>query len=159
MSCFVMEPRAIAALARGLESILDIGYNYAGFEAPATLYNALEDCRDRYGYFEEKRIFTALYNLNMAAYAGRYKVEAEPAPEWPDNVPYLLARPAYNGYYQPGADFWKYYKLLDCLIYQTSEDATYNNALYKALLDFSRVLAAYLVRNCAAYDAAEWGRV
>lgn len=159
MSCFIMETRAIAALARGMETILNSGYAFAGFEAPAALAEALEDCRDKYGYYEEKRIFTALYDLNAAAFAGRYKEEQEPAPEWPDNVPRLLTRPAYNGYYQPGADFWKYYKLLDCLIYQTSEDATRDNALYKALLGFSRVLAAYLVRNCAAYDAAEWGRV
>lgn len=159
MSCFVMEPRAIAALARGLESVLTSGYNYAGFEAPATLAEALEDCRDKYGFYEEEHIFTALYNLNMSAFVGRYKENFESAPDWPEKVPRLLKRPAYNGYWQPGADYWKYYKLLDCFIYQTSEDATRDNALYKALLDFSRVLAAYLVRNCAAYDAAEWGRV
>lgn len=159
MSCFIMEPRALAALARGMESVLNSGYNFAGFEAPATLSEALENCRDNYGFFEEKRIFTALYDLNMTAYAGRYKEETEPAPEWPDNVPRLLTRPAYNGYWNPGADFWKYYKLLDCLIYQTTEDATHKHALYTALCDFSRVFAAYLVRNSAAYDGAGWGRV
>ena len=159
MSCFIMETRAIAALAKGMEAVLNSGYTFAGFEAPATLAEALENCRDKYGFYEEKHIFTALYDLNAAAYAGRYKENAEPAPNWPDNVPRLLTRPVYNGYYNPGADFWKYYKLLDCMIYQTCEDATCNNALYKALVDFSRVLAAYLVRNCAAYDNAEWGRL
>lgn len=159
MSCFVMEPRALAALARGLEPVLNSGYNFAGFEAPAKLAEALQDCRDAYGYYEEKKIFTALYDLNMAAYAGRYEEEAEPAPEWPDNVPRLLKRPAYNGYYKPGADFWKYYKLLDCLNYQVCEDATYNHALTKGLIDFSHVLAAYLASNCAAYENAKWGEI
>ena len=159
MSCFVMQPRALAALAQGLETVLNSGYNFAGFEAPTTLYNALGDCSDKYGFYEEKKIFTALYDLNMAAYAGRYKEEAEPAPDWPDNVPRLLTRPEYNGFWNPSAEYWKYYKLLDCLIYQTSEDATRENPLYLALLDFSRIFAAYLVRNNAAYNTAEWGRI
>lgn len=159
MSCFVMEARALAALARGMETILDLGYNYAGFEAPAALAEALKDCCDNCGFFEEKKIFAALFDLNMQAYAGRYKEETEPAPEWPDNVPCLLARPTYNRYYQPGADFWKYLKLLDCLIYQITEDATHAAPLRAALVDFSRTLAGYLARNCAAYDSAEWGRV
>lgn len=159
MSCFVMEPRAIAALARGMETILNIGYTFAGFTAPTTLAVALLPCRDKYDFYDEKQIFKMLYDLNEAAYAGRYKEEPSPAPDWPEDVPRLLTRPTYNGYYKPNENFWKYYKLLDCLVYQTSEDATRDNALYLALLDFSRVLAAYLVRNCAAYNAAEWGRV
>lgn len=159
MSCFIMETRAIAALARGMETVLNNGYNFAGFEAPGALAEALENCRDNYGFYEEKPIFAALFDLNAAAVAGRYKEEQEPTPEWPDEVPRLLKRPVYNGYYQPGADFWKYYKLLDCLIYQTSEDATRDSALYIALLAFSRVLAAYLTQNSAAYDAAKWGQL
>lgn len=159
MSCFVMNDKALAALARGMETALNSGYNLLGFDAPAALGEALADCVDNWGFFQEKKIFQELHALNMAAYCGRYREDPTPAPEWPEleQVPRLLTRPAYNGHYMPRADFWKYLKLLDCLVYQVTEDATAAHPLTRALFEFSRTLAGYLARNCAAYDSAPWG--
>lgn len=159
MSCFIMEPRAIAALADGIATLLNSDYTFAGIDMPEKMYDALSDCRDKYGYFREKQIFAALFDLNAAAYAGRYREEKEPIPDYPDDVPHLIKPAGYNGHYLPGETYWKYYKLLDCLIYQTTEDTTRNTHLYAAILSFNRTLSAYLVRNCDAYEKAEWGRV
>lgn len=160
MSCFVLNDKALAALARGMETALNGGYNLLGFDAPAALGEALADCVDTWGFFQEKKIFQALHALNMAAYCGRYKDEQPtPPPAWPEleEVPRLLQRPEYCGHWVPGPGFWQYLKLLDCLVYQVSEDATYNAPLRLALVEFSRALAGYLARNNAVYHAAPWG--
>ena len=73
MSCFIMSDQAHAATANALEYILNSGFNRFGFDAPDSLYKALSDCRDRYGFYCSGLIFRRLYDLNSRAYAGRYK--------------------------------------------------------------------------------------
>lgn len=51
MSCFIMSDQAHAATANALEYILNSGFNRFGFDAPDSLYKALSDCRDRYGFY------------------------------------------------------------------------------------------------------------
>ena len=50
MSCFIMSDQAHATTANTLEYILNSGFNRFGFDAPDSLYKALSDCRDRYGF-------------------------------------------------------------------------------------------------------------
>ena len=54
---------------------------------------------------------------------------------------------------------YKLAKLVDCEIYQASEDATRKDPLLLALIDFSRVYAHFLVSNTADYNAAPWGTI
>ena len=70
MSCFIMSDQAHAATANALEYILNSGFNRFGFDAPDSLYKALSDCRDRYGFYCSGLIFRRLYDLNSRAYAG-----------------------------------------------------------------------------------------
>ena len=60
MSCFVMNNEPLAALANAVETRLNCDYNYWGFEAPASLYNALADCKTSCTYFA-KDIYRRLY--------------------------------------------------------------------------------------------------
>lgn len=80
MSCFIMSDQAHAATANALEYILNSGFNRFGFDAPDSLYKALSDCRDRYGFYCSGLIFRRLYDLNSRAYAGRYKTDADTTP-------------------------------------------------------------------------------
>lgn len=54
---------------------------------------------------------------------------------------------------------YKLAKLIDCEIYQASEDATRKDPLLLALIDFSRVYTHFLVSNTADYNAAPWGTI
>lgn len=160
MSCFVLSEKALAALARGMETALNSRYDFMGLEAPAALGEALSACADNWGFYQEKKIFYQLHALNMTAYCGRYQDEQPtPPPAWPEleEVPRLLQRPDYCGHWVPGPGFWQYLKLLDCLVYQVTEDATDTHPLTLAIREFSRTLAGYLARNNPAYHAAPWG--
>ena len=87
MSCFIMSDQAHAATANTLEYILNSGFNRFGFDAPDSLYKALSDCRDRYGFYCSGLIFRRLYDLNSRAYAGRYKTVTDTTPpEMPGKI-------------------------------------------------------------------------
>lgn len=90
MSCFIMSDQAHAATANALEYILNSGFNRFGFDAPDSLYKALNDCRDRYGFYCSGLIFRRLYDLNSRAYAGRYKTDADTTPPEMPSVPPLV---------------------------------------------------------------------
>lgn len=46
MSCRMMSPAPLAALANAMEMLLNHGYDYFGFDAPDSLFNAASDCRN-----------------------------------------------------------------------------------------------------------------
>lgn len=158
MSCNIMSTQSHATLANSLTYIMNSGFNRFGFEAPESLYKALRDCRDRYGDYSAEPIYNRLYSLNLAAYAGRYSktMPADPVPDMP-SVPQLIQPREYYHHEILLPWHYRFCKMLDCLIYQTSEDATRNDPLYLALLDFSRIYKSFLVLNTAEYHAAPWG--
>lgn len=80
MSCMVMNPEPLAALANAVETRLNCDFNYWGFEAPDSLYRELEDCKTSFTYFAED-IYRKLYALNIRAYNGRYADHEEPEDE------------------------------------------------------------------------------
>lgn len=160
MSCFIMSDQAHAATANTLEYILNSGFNRFGFDAPDSLYKALSDCRDRYGFYCSGLIFRRLYDLNSRAYAGRYKAEADTMPpEMPSVPPLVQEREREDQHEKLLPWHYKLAKLIDCEIYQASEDATRKDPLLLALIDFSRVYTHFLVSNTADYNAAPWGAI
>lgn len=162
MSCFILNDRALAALADGMEKTLNMGYNFAGMDAPQNLRDVLEEsCADKYGFFEAKLIYNELYKLNARAYTGRYPYD--PADETPPDFPAvspLVQLIEWDGAarcFKITPEHFKYMKLLECLIYQCAEDATYRDPLYLALKDFRNNLCFFLVHNNPHYTAASWG--
>ena len=140
MSCFIMSDQAHAATANTLEYILNSGFNRFGFDAPDSLYKALSDCRDRYGFYCSGLIFRRLYDLN--------------------SVPPLVQEREHEDQHEKLLPWhYKLAKLIDCEIYQASEDATRKDPLLLALIDFSRVYTHFLVSNTADYNAAPWGTI
>ena len=161
MSCFIMKNESLAALANTLEYIGNSGFNRFGFEFPASLHKALSDCRDHHHYIYVSRlIFQRLYSLNCAAYAGRYTdTAADILPDMP-RVPAITEPRQYANYHETLLPWhYKFCKLLDCLIYQITEDATINDPLRLALVDFSVSYKSFLVRNTAEYAATPWGDI
>ena len=127
---------------------------------PDSLYKALSDCRDRYGFYCSGLIFRRLYDLNSRAYAGRYKTDADTTPpEMPSVPPLVQEREREDQHEKLLPWHYKLAKLIDCEIYQASEDATRKDPLLLALIDFSRVYTHFLVSNAADYNAAPWGTI
>lgn len=160
MSAFVMSPQSHATLANSLEYILNSGFNRFGFEAPASLHKALNACRDRYGFYSAGLIYSRLYRLNVAACNGRYhRPDSTTAPDMPAVPPLIQERQRENYHEKLLPWHYRFCKLLDCMIYQSSEDATRNDPLLLALIDFSRIYKSFLVTNTAEYHDAPWGTV
>lgn len=159
MSSFIMSDRATATLANALEYILNSGFNRFGFDAPDSLHKALSDTRDRYGFYTAGHIFGRLCDLNARATAARYKTDTGPAPEMPSVPPLIEERQRENQHEKLLPWHYTFCKLLDCLIYQASEDATRNDPLLLALVSFSYAYKTFLVTNTEEYHAAPWGTI
>lgn len=160
MSCFVMEPRALACIALSVEKLLNMGYEAWGFEAPSGLYDALRDsCADEWDFYDSERIYSRLYELNARAYAERYKEQEDATlPNVDFSRLNIWERPDYNGHYIIKPWHYRLQKLIDCYNYQTDEGSARKDPLKKAMDELSRVLCAFIVRNAADYDAAPWGK-
>lgn len=161
MSIFVMEPRALAVLAEGVEKTLNMGYTYMGMDAPESLRDALKDCADRYGFFSRSKIFARLYALNYAAFADRYDgrhLEAtDETPDTPD-IPDQLHRAEYaGGHHTIESLHYRFAKLVECYLYQCEEGQIPSDPLYKGMEDFQRGWFGFIVRNSEGYTAAPWG--
>lgn len=157
MSSFIMFDRSHSAIANTLEHILNSGFNRFGFDAPDSLHKALKDCRDRYGFYCAGLIYNHLYQLNARATGARCGADASPVPDMPA-VPSLVEERQSVNYHEKLLPWhYTFCKLLDCLIYQCSEDATRCDPLLLALIDFSRVYKSFLVVNTEEYAAAPWG--
>ena len=160
MSSFMMSPQSHATLANSLEFMLNSGFNRFGFDAPDSLHKALQDCRDRYGFYSAGLIFNRLYALNEAATNSRYKNPAAVmVPDMPTVPPLIEERQRINQHEKLLPWHYKFCKILDCLIYQASEDATTKDPLRLALVDFSRIYKSFLVANTEEYSAAPWGAI
>ncbi len=163
MSCFIMNPESLAALGSATADRLNLSSSFWGFEAPRELHNALTDC-SICGHYSKQDIYDRLYALNVRAYCGRYDEPFNPeditGPDV-DIARYAIhCKPEYraNGFtVQP----WHYQlaKLLDCYLYQTAEDTTYNDPLRMALVKFRDALYAFIVTHSTQYTALSWGRL
>ncbi len=167
MSYFVMRPESIWQLANTLESIM----NAATFSNTCTLTtaatcstpmcNAFTDCASLSGTdYDAEPIAAALWEINNAAYAGRYRVpETPPLPEYVAGTGRsLCALPVFIDHAERPQP-WHYHlcRLLDCWLYQTNEDATRNNKKRIALEAFTRNLKCLLVSHAPEYTAGRWG--
>lgn len=163
MSCMVMNPEPLAALANAVETRLNCDFNYWGFEAPDSLYRELEDCKTSFTYFAED-IYRKLYALNIRAYNGRYADHEEPEDEEAPSIDvskYIVHHPP--EYREHGFDArpWHYQlaKLLDFWLYQTAEDATVNDPLRLAMKEFRDGLYQFIVLNSPEYFNVPWGEL
>lgn len=163
MSCLVMNPEPLAALANAVETRLNCGYDYWGFEAPDSLYHELSDCKTSCTYFSEP-IYRRLYALNIRAYNGRYASHEEPADEEAPDID-VNQYTVHHGpeYREHGFAVrpWHYQlaMLLDFWIYQTSEDATRSDPQRLAMKEFRDSLYCFIIQNSPQYVDIRWGEL
>ncbi|MEY8438958.1 hypothetical protein [Anaerotruncus colihominis] len=163
MSCMVINPEPLAALANAVETRLNCDYNYWGFEAPDSLYRELADCKTSCTYYAED-IYRRLYAVNIRAYNGRYAGHEEPADEEAptiDGSKYIVHhRPEYREHGFAVCP-WHYQlaKLLDFWLYQTAEDATRSDPLRLAMSEFRDDLYRFIVINSPQYVDLRWGEI
>ena len=155
MSAFILNPETTAALADYIDTLNYIGYDYFGYSIPREL-NAALNLTTRAG--NEKKIFNALYSLNVKAVNGRYNDNEPETIEKPTQYPTLYHPRDYaNGHDIIKPWHYKLLKTLQCFIYQCCEDATINEPLYKALEELEKTIAFYIVQNQDDYVNAPWG--
>lgn len=165
MSCFILNNDKIAGLAEYIAALYNMGFDYFGYSIPEGLGRELSDCRDKSGYMEAKKVYLRLFDLNAAAYAGRYK-EAKAEPADPD----ALQFPRIYKAREAGTDQdikewfedirpWHYelLKLTQCFIYQCCEDQTRNEPLLIALHELEAVQMGHIISNQPEYIKAAWG--
>lgn len=163
MSCMVMSPEPLAALANAVEIRLNCGYSYWGFEAPDSLYIELHDCKTSCTYFAEN-IYRRLYAVNIRAYNGRYANREGPADEEAPDIDvskYNVHQPPEYQEHGFAVCPWHYQlaKLLDFWLYQTAEDATYRDPLRLAMAEFRDGLYGFIVVNSPQYVDVRWGEL
>ena len=168
MSSFILEEKRIAQLADYIATLHNAGFDSFGYSIPEDLHKELLDCRDRYGFMEEKKIFKKLYELNAAAVAGRYNRDQEPTPEFPKDYTALhhprQPRKAFGPedrptkYYYEEIQPWHYQllKTLQCFLYQCNEDATYKDPLFLALKQLEPLMMNHIISNQPDYVSAQW---
>lgn len=163
MSCFIMLPDSLAALGNATAVRLNLHFDFWGFGAPEELYDAFADCRipavsDSYS---AQAIYDKLYALNVKAYCQRYKDSVDPEDTVKPDVnvtQYAICRnPTHPFTPQP----WHYQlaQLLDCYLYQTAEQATYNDPVRLAMKEFRNKLYEFIVLKSPQYAAFRWGKL
>ena len=154
-----MKAEALALIAEGIEKGLNMGYNFLGLDAPDSLFRELRDCADRYGFYDNLAIFRRLYDLNARAYSGRYPYDpADPTPPEMPVLPPLLHHVEWDGEkHLLTVEHFKYFKMLDCFIYQCAEDATCKDPLFLAVKDWHKDWMRFLIRNNPTFAALPWG--
>ena len=165
MSCMIMNPEPLAAIANAAETLLNCGYEYFGFAPSARMHDAFHDCRTG-GSYDAEGIYKKLWAVNAAAYNDRYTLMAD---ELADEAAPVIDGSCYKVHRQPeyadhhhAVRHWHYRlaKLLDFWLYQTAEDATRNDPVRAAMLDFRESLFEFIVQRSEEYDdAPAWGRL
>ena len=163
MSCMIMGYEPLAALANAVETRLNVGYSYWGFEAPDSLYRELADCKRSCTYFSEQ-IYKRLYALNVRAYNGRYASHEKPADEEAptiDGSKYIVHHPPEYQEHNFAVRLWHFQlaKLLDCWLYQTLEDATRSDPLRLAMEEFRDGLYSFIISHSPPYIETRWGEL
>ena len=161
MSCFVMNPESLAALANTVEMLLNC-VNSGGLYLSRSLYAALKDCRNSGGYSAEA-IYRKLYAVNVAAYNGRYPEDICEEPEAPklDMSKYVFHKKTRYRDHGVVVAPWHYHlaKLLDCWLYQTAEDATGDDPFRLAMEKFADALYTFIVTHNPQYQSVTWGEI
>ena len=164
MSVILLSDYKIMQLAAYIADLSIRGCENYGFSIPEDLANELSDCRDYYGDLDAYKVYRKLFELNAAAYVGRYKEEEtpEPLPKAPEYKPihHMIERihdEAARRWYDK-IEPWHYelLKLTQCFNYQCDSDATYQTPLFKALKKLEAAEMTEIVTNNPDYVRAAW---
>lgn len=163
MSCFVLNPSIIYGIADAVATVVNLGFDYTGFDCPQSLRDAVKGCRTNpYNEVSAYSVYKTMFALNVRAVCGRYRTTDDAtAPDVIDAPPVYLrhaehvrigehwARRIAPGVYQ-------LLKAIVSYLYQTDEDATKDDPLRKGLADLRATLCRFVVCNAPEYINAPW---
>lgn len=155
MSCFVMNERNLAGVARFIYRLMNVNDNiWHGFSSDfkqtfsVIVFNDM--CRDEKHSEEylrnnfEEHIYTMLYLYNLKSYSTRYKEVYEE-----DFVPTFNPK---------DMSPFQFLKSLDCWLYQSmDDDGVYESEFYKILEKISNIYTKWTFNHLPEYQNAEWG--
>ena len=144
-----MNPEIIAGIADYIDTLNYRGFDFFGYSIPESLHDVLEESNST----STREIFNKLYKLNVDAVNGRYHENYSNYIDMPRN--YTTLYHFKTEYSQP----WEYQllKYIACFNYQTSEDATIDNPLHKAMIDLQLDITKHIVWHTPEMNAAQWG--
>ena len=157
MSAFIMNLDTIAALAEYIHTLNYVGFDFFGYSIPFSLNQAL-NLETRTG--NEKKIFNALYGLNVKAVNERYSDSEPTTAEMPKDYKTIYHPSNWdneNSIYKIEAWHYQLLKTLQCFIYQCTEGEAIHTPLYKALEELEKTIVFFIAQNNPLYRAAQWG--
>lgn len=169
MSCFIMNAESIRKIGYTLADILDSCiYNSELSIATRAAYNSNLKNSFWIAYSVKHRFYLGeiiseiLHNINAKAYAGRYNEPDEmPFPEYPgrNTTPRSLYRRSEYAEHTERPQEWHYHlaALLDCWLYQTSEDASRDCPERLAIKAFCKALSREIIQHSPEYNLHRWG--
>lgn len=171
MSCMIQAHANTAKLAEFIAMCGNSRRERYGYIVPESLLTALKyaGACDESGYCNPEKVYYALRQMNLEAYAFKYGAEYavyddykyEPnsgeklRPEWDCGEPDERGN-YWRGHWTITPEHFQMYKTAQFFCYQCDEDATYTSPLFKAMREFESNFAAFLVSNMPAYAAAKW---
>lgn len=171
MSCMIQKVENTAKLAEFIAMCGNSRRESYSYIVPESLLIALKSAEacDQYGYCDPAKVYYALRDLNLEAYAGRYggEYDADCLSEYMPNGGEKLrpewdcGEPDERGNYRRGhwaikPEHFQMYKTAQFFCYQCDEDATYTSDLFKAMSEFEKNFAAFIVHNLPEYVGAGW---
>ena len=143
MSCFICKAETISTLAAIITDTLNSRQSCIYFDIDGA---AFADCMDKYGDYDDHKVYRKLYIENLRAYNGRYH----------ENVREFAKYAPFTGNRWPLEEQAKAYKFGRCYLYQIAEDATYNGPVYIAVRDFLNSVAGNVTMRYADDLGAHW---
>jgi hypothetical protein len=161
MSCLIAEKETVSKVSNFISRFLNQGFNSFGFAPTKAVFDGFNDCTIC-GFYNSDLIYKKLYELNFAAYNGRYLEGQEEKPEEIEifyknqNIDIWENRVYKNGFENVQPWHFEIYKHIQFLHYQLCEDATQEHATRKALQELEIILARFIVSTTAEYNAIQW---
>ena len=165
MSCNVMSEVKIFQLSNFIGFCFNSsfnGYNYLGFKVNTRYKYVFNDCKNTgCGPYSPALIANKLYKLNEVAYNSRYK-DNEPAAGLDvsdlDISDFTIHKPRKfsNGYDIAQAWHFELLKIIQCYIYQVSEDLTRDDDIVNFLKDLEYTLLCFIVTSDDRYKKVSW---
>ena len=165
MSCNVLNEVKIFNLANFIGLCFNSnfnGFNYLGFSVNTRYKYVFDDCKNTgCGPYSPALIANKLYMLNEAAYNSRYK-DNEPAAGLDisdlDISDFIIYKPRKVVNCNDVAQPWHFelLKIIQCYIYQVSEDQTRDDDIVKFLKDLEYTLLCFIVTSDDRFKNVSW---
>lgn len=140
----MMENKTICAVADLIARQLNHGYNNTHLSLNTTeLENIFINCRDKYYYFDDKKLARVLYDANVKSLQARY---TDPADMIQD----------FKYIYSKFPNDVQALKSIQCYCYQT-EETSENDHLLSGLRKLADALQSRIISKLPEYQAAIWG--